>query len=312
MHKRTWALIALVYLVFAELLSWGPVPDLSLCLIQPEHGEQSSNHDNKKYCPTFHTGVIAAIDSLDGFLERHDKSVVGGFTIVLAISTIGLWLATNSLYRAGERQLEFLRESSDAQSSEMQDSIAAAREANRISSEAMHISQRAWVSPEVSLDSDLVWDGNACRLVVKMVLKNVGVIPAQDVNVYVKAYARPNESPISIEEALLEPRSAAVGHFLFPHEDVAQSTRLVLTRNEISDCGNPNPNIVIIQIAVIVRYWATPDRKEARTAKLYRLIRFVDSDREEGVVLPRPIGMDENIAKDSLIITHHWMPSYAD
>jgi hypothetical protein len=105
MHRRSWALISLVYLAFAEVLSWAPVSDLSLCLIQPEHNEQASDHDSKKYCPAFHVGAALAFEKADSWLERHDKSVIGAFTIVLAISTIGLWLATNKLWAAGERQI---------------------------------------------------------------------------------------------------------------------------------------------------------------------------------------------------------------
>lgn len=104
MLKRNWALIAFVYLALAEALSLAPVPDLSLCLIQPEHGQQAANHDNPKYCPAFHVAAALAIEKTDVFLEHHDKSVVGGFTIVLALSTIGLWLATNKLWAAGEDQ----------------------------------------------------------------------------------------------------------------------------------------------------------------------------------------------------------------
>jgi hypothetical protein len=37
--------------------------------------------------------------------DDNDKAVVAAFTIVLALSTIGLWLATNKLWEAGERQL---------------------------------------------------------------------------------------------------------------------------------------------------------------------------------------------------------------
>jgi Domain of unknown function (DUF6471) len=111
MLKRNWALIALIYLAFAEVLSWSPVPDLSLCLIQPSHDQKAADHNDEKYCPAFRTGVIVGLNALDGFLERHDKSVVGAFTIVLAISTIGLWLATNNLWRAGEKQIEFTGDS---------------------------------------------------------------------------------------------------------------------------------------------------------------------------------------------------------
>src|SRR5260370_41918119 len=79
MLKRNWALIAIVYLAFAEALSLAPVLDLSLCLIQPEDSQQASDDNDQKNCPAFHTGVVAALDSVDGILERHDKSVVAGF-----------------------------------------------------------------------------------------------------------------------------------------------------------------------------------------------------------------------------------------
>jgi hypothetical protein len=126
MLKRNWVLIALIYVAFAEVLSWAPVPDLSLCLIKPEHSEQSSDHDGKKYCAALHSGAAFAFEAVDSFLERHDKSVVGGFTVVLAISTIGLWLATNKLWLAGERQLELLSKTASDQSKDMQASIKAA------------------------------------------------------------------------------------------------------------------------------------------------------------------------------------------
>ena len=48
-------------------------------------------------------------------LEDHEKSVVGAFTIILAISTIGLWMATNRLWEAGENQLRHLSETASVQ-----------------------------------------------------------------------------------------------------------------------------------------------------------------------------------------------------
>jgi hypothetical protein len=134
MLRRNWALIALVYLAFAEVLSWAPVPALSLCLRQPEHSEQVAHDNDQKYCPTFHMGIIASVDALDGFLERHDKSVVGGFTIVLAISTIGLWFATISLHKSGERQIALTRHS-----------VKAAQRAAITAERALTVVERAFV-----------------------------------------------------------------------------------------------------------------------------------------------------------------------
>jgi hypothetical protein len=114
MLKRNWALIAFVYLALAEVLSLAPVPDLSLCLIQQEDSEQSADHDGKKYCPAFHTGAALVFERTDSFLEAHDKSVIGGFTVVLAISTIGLWLATNKLWVAADLQFRHAQSEAEA------------------------------------------------------------------------------------------------------------------------------------------------------------------------------------------------------
>lgn len=191
MLKRTWLLIAVVYLVGAEILSWLPVSDLSLCLIQPEHGQQTANYDNPKYCPAFHTGVVASIDTLDTFLERHDKSVIGGFTIVLAISTIGLWLATNKLWAAGEKQFGLLSESAAAQSRDMQASIAAAQEANTLNREVFIANQRAWLQWTIPQMGVLKKNGPRLTLTISGTLKNLGRIPASNISYFGRLYVPP-------------------------------------------------------------------------------------------------------------------------
>lgn len=47
-------------------------------------------------------------------LEAHGEAVIAAFTIILAISTIGLWSSTHALFKAGERQIELARISADA------------------------------------------------------------------------------------------------------------------------------------------------------------------------------------------------------
>jgi hypothetical protein len=145
MQHKTWLLIALVYLCIAELFSWVAVPDLSLCLIQPEHSRQTTKLDDPKYCPAFHNGVEILFERTDHFLEVHDKSVIGAFTIVLAISTIGLWLATNKLWAAGEKQFELLAETAVQQSRDMKESITAAKDSADIARQSLLSTQRAYV-----------------------------------------------------------------------------------------------------------------------------------------------------------------------
>ena len=120
-------ILALCYLMFLEGLSWWTASAPFPCLIKVEHGQQAADHDKKEQCPTFGAGSVVLLARLDHFIESHDKSIVAGFTVVLAISTIGLWLATMRLWRAGERQMELIAASGKQQSSDMQASIAAAK-----------------------------------------------------------------------------------------------------------------------------------------------------------------------------------------
>lgn len=255
-------------------------------------------------------GAALAFEKADIFLERHDKSVIGAFTIVLAISTIGLWLATNKLWSAGERQLELLAETSAAQSSDMKASIAAAAEANRISSEGFHAAQRAWVTEETVTASDLVWDKHGCELVVKTTVRNIGIAPAQEVVIDGRiVVATPKgRSEYTLSDAMNEVPSGTVGHLLFPNADFAPSKRLKLTREQIDKAASNKE--VAIKVIVIVRYLSTMDRKGARTIRFYDLKRLPVVGEE--ISYPLPINVDENVRQGLLLLTQHWMPSYAD
>ena len=187
MRKREWALLLIVYLALTELLSLHPVPDLSLCLMQSESAEPPANDDDEKYCPAFHAGVVAALEAIDGMLESHDKSVVAGFTVILALSTIGLWLATRKLWEAGEKQLEFLRQSTLVQSKDMQASIAVAQQsADAAKLAAAHVpkTERAYLFLELNIESNienlfsLYPDETRRRAEVKFGFRNHGRTPA--------------------------------------------------------------------------------------------------------------------------------------
>jgi hypothetical protein len=69
------------------------------------------------------------------------------FTSVLAFATIALGGATFGLYLTGEKQIKFLRESSEAQFRDMQESLGISRAAAKAATEAAY-SERAWVSPD--------------------------------------------------------------------------------------------------------------------------------------------------------------------
>lgn len=51
----------------------------------------------------------AILHHIHWFLEQYEHSLIAGFTIVLGISTIGLWVSTRNLWEAGERQIKTSR-----------------------------------------------------------------------------------------------------------------------------------------------------------------------------------------------------------
>jgi hypothetical protein len=81
------------------------------------------------------------------FWEKTTSDPVALFTLVLAISTIGLWVATVFLYRAGEKQFQHARRSAASQSRDMQASIAEAKKSADATMLAVD-SERAWLSFE--------------------------------------------------------------------------------------------------------------------------------------------------------------------
>jgi hypothetical protein len=123
--------------IVLEPISWitAQVPP---CIVSAQHEPEAADHNQNKDCATFYGGVAIFLERLDHFVEKHDKSFVAGFTVVLAISTILLWISTHDLqattvklWEAGEEQLKIARISADA-----------AKESARITSTAFDLSHQ--------------------------------------------------------------------------------------------------------------------------------------------------------------------------
>src|SRR5205807_3649388 len=108
MERRVFFLCLLSFLMFAEGLSWIMAGGLGPCLVRPDGRQHGVDDNNHRDCPTFIAGTLLVFERGVDLLKRddNDKAVVAGFTVVLAISTIGLWLATNKLWSASERELK--------------------------------------------------------------------------------------------------------------------------------------------------------------------------------------------------------------
>jgi hypothetical protein len=136
--QRRIVLIWAAYFSILEILSWaladapGCLISASSSFIDPDQNDRAGYNDNQHGCPTFFVGLLILISRADRFIEHHDKSIVAVFTVVLAISTILLWRATQHLYEAGERQLTHFEKTAERQAQETGASIAVARKAAEI------------------------------------------------------------------------------------------------------------------------------------------------------------------------------------
>jgi len=209
MGKQVLFLWLLCFLLFAEALSWWTAPGLGPCLVEAEHSQQATNDDEKHDCPTFFAGSLLLGQRGFEWIKSsdNDKAVVAGFTIVLAISTIGLWLATIDLYRAGERQIEFLRESSEAQSRDMQASIAAAQKSADTAEKAFTNLERPYIfiySPsKLQLDPEAIPFDDEPTVLANYQVANYGKTPAIIENVRAGLEANDTgfpEPPIRVDE----------------------------------------------------------------------------------------------------------------
>lgn len=143
-----WLLLALIYGFIFEGLSWWPSPAAGPCLINPQEHAQSGQNDNRQACPTFFRGSLILLSRGDHFVERHDKSIVAVFTVVLAVSTILLWRSTDKLWRADERQMKLIEANAAQQSSDMQASVEVARIAAESARKAADVAEHGLITAQ--------------------------------------------------------------------------------------------------------------------------------------------------------------------
>jgi hypothetical protein len=115
---RRVLVFASLWLLFEGTISW-----LATCE-QPHHGTATYS-SYQDHCTLFSGPVVTisrfSLIQLTHFLHTYEHELIAGFTIVLAFSTIGLWLSTaqlqrstNSLWEAGERQIAVAAKAANA------------------------------------------------------------------------------------------------------------------------------------------------------------------------------------------------------
>lgn len=156
MSRRDLFLWCLCFLLIAEDLSWVTASWPGPCLVQEESVQKTSDHIDQKDCATFLAGMVLVAGRSVDWIKRdeNDKAIVAAFTIVLALSTIGLWTATLRLWGAA-------RDTAEQQSKDTE------------------IIQRAYISVEPGGMKPFEGSGTDDRVACNIVINNAGNLPAR-------------------------------------------------------------------------------------------------------------------------------------
>jgi hypothetical protein len=168
---RVLVFVAL-WLIFESAVSW-----FATC--QPIYQGAANHGSNEDNC-TFFSGPVASIVYFSGTqlfrsLHIYEHELIAGFTIILAFSTIGLWLATYRLYQAGERQIRTSRQIGAVQAGQTRRQLTLARE-------TAERQLRAYVVVQKSEIRNFPPEPTPVETVqAHVIVKNAGQTPAYDV-----------------------------------------------------------------------------------------------------------------------------------
>jgi hypothetical protein len=103
--KQKWFLFALLalWLIFECEISW-----MATC--EAVNDNTAANYDYIKHCTAFGGPVVSILYFIlvqtGLFLKSYEHELIAGFTVILAISTIGLWLSTKHLWTTTKAAVE--------------------------------------------------------------------------------------------------------------------------------------------------------------------------------------------------------------
>ncbi len=174
-----------------EKLFWlcaGATLGVGVVFLIPTYGQicEPNKDGPQGDCARYHVALVA-MWHIAKFLDDHNGVMTAIATGVVAWFTFSLRQSTDKLWDAGERQLELLAETSAAQSRDMQDSIAVARDAAEASKKSADASLRASeISEEIFrkfevpylYPVDLKYSAAPSETIISISFKNYGRYPA--------------------------------------------------------------------------------------------------------------------------------------
>ena len=258
--RHTLQIVGLVVLLLLAIDAFMSVG--TTCYELGHHG--GGNQDVVKNCSIFHGPILGALIRFATLFEDHGEAVTAAFTVVLAISTIGLWWASLRLWEAGDAQLRHMEQTAEAQAADMQASIAQARRSAALAQSMLATEQRPWVSfASVEPQDDLSYDANGARISLRFVLANTGRAPAQRVWVSAQAFAMGasgTSDPVSIQEAQI---TAALtrnkpahrfGHVLFPGQLIERSIVTYVSQQELDQFRAKGEQTLFPMVIATIEY----------------------------------------------------------
>jgi hypothetical protein len=143
-----------------------------------EEQHNSAKEDALKGVTQFLAAISAHKDCTGHFVEENSEGIIASFTMILAISIIGLWLATNRLWAAGEKQFALLSETAAAQSRDMQASIAASATAVEIATQTYLAEHGTWLKVYPTIVGPIRFTGGKISMEITIEAENIGKNPA--------------------------------------------------------------------------------------------------------------------------------------
>lgn len=270
-----------------------------------ESDNATANQDRKEYDPIYSGPVAAFVFRLASWcwsiLDHHHEPILAGFTILLAVFTLALWLATwqlaNDAKESGDRQAEATREALDI--------AKEAADAAKTNASAALVSLRPWVSCDAEILGDFTYRENGdAQIAIRFVLKNYGHTPAMGVRVqhWFNLIGPGMEHPILQRKKWVDfdrglPISAwEHGVLLFPGEERRHDIGLMIHRQTIeASIADIKPaRHFLPSLAGLVSYSYALADLPAHTGFIFDLQKKVPSgDSGTALVLDEPTRADE-------------------
>jgi hypothetical protein len=265
---RVWFLV-LVALLFSAWIVAGS-NSFQSCMQEEQHN--SAKENALKGATQFFAAVSAQKDCTGHFVEENGQGIIASFTIILTISIISLWLATNRLWAAGEKQFALLSETAAAQSRDMQASITASTKALEIATQAYLAEHGTWLRVYSTIVGPIRFAGGKISMEISIETENIGKNPAIGVRLGCRMFRTLGysiggpETSACIEQTKGFATLGELGRDLLPGEkmslkfaaDAEAAPRLEgLVLDQVM-AGIPESNFAPVLNAAFCAIWKTP------------------------------------------------------